>query len=303
MIERRALRMNKKNGSLEIAIIFVLIVILYLQPIKELIYDWYNDDNYSHGFLIPIISVYFIWQKRLSLVNIARKKSNLGLIILILGSVIYLVGTAAAEFFTVRFSLILIILGIILCLYGKEFLKETWFPILFLFFMIPIPYVIYYAVTFPMQLFSTQIAVFFLDLFGLPVLRQGNIINLPNYQLEVVEACSGIRSLMTLSALGAAIAYMTQKTVFSGAVVFLFSIPIAIGANVFRIFITAIGAYKISPKFAEGFIHEASGLIVFLVGFLSLGAVAMIASWFGSIKDYDPLSQEENSKTQIINPK
>jgi exosortase len=155
--------------------------------------------------------------------------------------------------------------------------------------MIPIPYVIYYAVTFPMQLFSTKIAVFFLDLFSLPVTSQGNIINLPNYQLEVVEACSGIRSLMTLTALGAAMAYMTQKTVFSGIIVFLFSIPIAIGANVFRIFITAIGAYTISPKFAEGFIHEASGLIVFLVGFLSLGGVAMMIKWFGNIKDYDPL--------------
>jgi len=106
---------------------------------------------------------------------------------------------------------------------------------------------------------------------------------------------------MTLTALGATMAYMTQKTVFSGLVLFLFSIPIAIGANVFRIFITAIGAYTISPKFADGFIHEASGLVVFLVGFLSLGAVVLMMKWCDSMKDYDPLAHEENSKFQTTN--
>lgn len=286
-----------------IIVIGFIFLILYLPVIKELVYDWYHDDNYSHGFLIPIISGYLIWQKRDQLSHIEARTNLYGLFILIIGLVLYLIGTASAEWFTARISMVFAIFGIILFFYGKDIIKQTWFPILFLFFMIPIPYVIYYSVTFPMQLLSTKIVVFFLDLFELPVMRQGNIINLPNYQLEVVEACSGIRSLMTLTALGAAMAYMTQKTAFSGIVVFLFSIPIAIGANVFRIFITAIGAYKISPKFAEGFIHEASGLIVFLVGFLSLGAVAMIANWFGNIKDYDPLFHEENSKPQKTNNK
>lgn len=281
--------MKNIKEKFPIIVIAFIFLILYLPVLKELIYDWYHDENYSHGFLIPVISGYLIWQKRDQISKIDLKSNLLGLCILIGSLALYLIGTASAEWFSVRLSLVLVIFGIILYFYGKNIIKQTWFPILFLFFMIPIPYVIYYAVTFPMQLFSTKIAVFFLDLFGLPAMRQGNIINLPNYQLEVVEACSGIRSLMTLTALGAAMAYMTQKTVFSGVVVFLFSIPIAIGANVFRIFITAIGAYAISPKFADGFIHEASGLIVFLVGFLSLGAVAMAVKWFGNIKDYDPI--------------
>jgi exosortase len=281
--------MNKKKFLLMIAIIFALIFILYLQTIIELISDWYNDDNYSHGFLIPAISGYLIWQKKDHLSQINAKANLFGMYILIFGLALYLIGTASAEWFSVRISLVLVLFGIIQYFFGKKIINQIWFPILFLFFMIPIPYVIYYAVTFPMQLFSTKITVLLLDLFGLPVTSQGNIINLPNYQLEVVEACSGIRSLMTLAALGAAIAYMTQKTILSGIVVFLCSIPIAIGANVFRIFITAIGAYTISPKFAEGFIHEASGLVVFLVGFLSLGAVAMFTKWFGNMKDYDPL--------------
>lgn len=285
------MELSKKN-IFQIFLLCLIFFMAYYQVFVSLFDDWLNDPNYSHGLLIPVISAYLIWQKRQELKDINRTTSYVGLTILILGLVTYIIGTAASEFFSARVSIVVVLFGIILFFYGKPVTSKIWFPILFLFFMIPIPYVIYYAITFPMQLFSTKIAVFFLNLFSLPVTSQGNIINLPNYQLEVVEACSGIRSLMTLTALGAAMAYMTQKTVLSGIMVFLFSIPIAIGANVFRIFITAIGAYTISPKFAEGFIHEASGLIVFLVGFLSLGAVAMIVKWFGGIKDYDPILDE-----------
>jgi len=272
-----------------IILISLIVTAIYFQVIIEMVAQWWDDSNYSHGFLIPVVSGYLIWQKKESLVNFLYQKSNLGLIIIILGAIIYIMGTAAAEFFTVRFSFILIIFGIILFFFGREFMKELWFPILFLIFMIPIPYVIYYSVTFPMQILSSQAASSFLQLIGLPAVRQGNIINLPNYSLEVAEACSGLRSLMTLSALGAAMAYMTHKTTFGGILLFLLSGPIAICANVFRIVITALGAYFISPKLAEGFLHEVSGLIVFLVGFISLGFAGTIINWIGEMKDYNPI--------------
>ena len=271
-----------------IILISLIVIAIYFQAIIEMVTQWWDDSNYSHGFLIPIVSIYLIWQKKEDFQNIIQKKSNLGLIIILLGAMIYIVGTAAAEFFTARFSLVVIIFGIILFYFGKEFIKELWFPILFLLFMIPIPYVIYYSVTFPMQIISSQAASSFLQLIGLDVVRQGNIINLPNYSLEVVEACSGLRSLMTLSALGAAMAYMTQKNTLSGIFLFLLSVPIAIGANVFRIVITALGAHFISPKLAEGFLHEISGLMVFLVGFLSLGMAGTVINWIRDMKDYYP---------------
>lgn len=271
-----------------IILISLIVIAIYFQAIIEMVTQWWDDSNYSHGFLIPIVSIYLIWQKKEDFQNIIQKKSNLGLIIILLGAMIYIVGTAAAEFFTARFSLVVIIFGIILFYFGKEFIKELWFPILFLLFMIPIPYVIYYSVTFPMQIISSQAASSFLQLIGLDVVRQGNIINLPNYSLEVVEACSGLRSLMTLSALGAAMAYMTQKNTVSGIFLFLLSVPIAIGANVFRIVITALGAHFISPKLAEGFLHEISGLMVFLVGFLSLGMAGTVINWIRDMKDYYP---------------
>ena len=268
--------------------ILFLIIGIYFQQLVDLVLQWWDDPNYGHGFLIPLVSIYLCWGKRDILKGIALNKCYPGLIILIIGLIFCIIGTAAAEFFTVRFSFVLVILGTILFFYGKEFTRQLWFPILFLIFMIPIPYVIYYAITFPMQLLSTNLASGLLKLFGLPILSQGNIIHLPNYSLEVVEACSGLRSLMTLSALGAAMAYMTQPSFISGSMLFLFSVPIAIGANVIRICITVIGALLISPKFAEGFLHEISGLVVFIVGFACLGLTGIIIKWIAQIKDNEP---------------
>lgn len=282
-----------------IVLVSLVIIAIYFQVIIEMVAQWWDDSNYSHGFLIPIVSIYLIMQKKEKLQNIARKKSNWGLIFILVGAMIYIVGTAAAEFFTARFSLVIIIFGIVLFYYGKEFIKELWFPILFLLFMIPIPYVIYYSVTFPMQILSSQASSTVLQMLGMSVVRQGNIINLPTYSLEVVEACSGLRSLMTLSALGAAMAYMTHETKFGSILLFLFSAPIAIGANVFRIVVTGLGAYFISPKLAEGFLHEVSGLIVFLVGFISLAIAGTVINWIGDMKDYYPVVEDKNKDTML----
>ena len=281
---------SRLNIHLPLIILALLLIVAYFQVIISLITTWWSDSNYSHGFLIPIVSGYFIWQKKEKLRKIVQDNSTIGLVILIIGLVIYIIGVSAAEYFSTSVSLVIVIFGIILYLYGKSFIKELWFPILFLFFMIPLPYVIYYAVTFPMQLFSTRVAALLLQLFGFAVYRQGNIIHLQNYTLEVVEACSGLRSLITLTALAAAMAYLTQKTASNRAFLFLLSIPIAIGANVFRIMLTASGAVLISPELAEGFLHEISGLVVFLVGFILLEIAGTSIKWFGKIKDYQPTS-------------
>ena len=265
--------MRKKY--LPLILLSILLIGIYFQVIIELVVQWWDDPNYSHGFLIPLVSGFFVWKARKKLGTLPTQNSNWGLLVLVAGLGLYVVGTAAMEYFSVRFSMVVVVIGLVLYFGGKKFLKTLWFPLVFLVFMIPIPYVIYYSVTFPMQLFSSKLACGFLQLSGLSVMRQGNVIHLPNYSLEVVEACSGLRSLMTLSALGAAMAYMTQKSLVGGVIVFFSSIPIAIGANVFRLVITALGAFLISPKFAEGFLHEASGLVVFLSGLFCLSLVAV----------------------------
>jgi len=257
-------------------ILAFLFILLYFQVIVGLLNDWWVDSNYSHGFLVPLVSAYLIWKKRGKLKSLEKKRSYWGFLILLLGLGIYILGTAGSEYFSARFSLVIALFGLIFYLNGREWAKELLFPIAFLAFMVPIPYVIYYSIAFPMQLFSTKMSYFILHSIGLPSIRQGNIIYLPNYSLEVVEACSGLRSLVSLLALGTFFAYVTFKSNLKRIILFLSVFPIAIGANIFRIFITAVGAYVVSPKLAEDFLHKLSGLIVFLISVFSLFILSRI---------------------------
>lgn len=244
---------------------------MYLPILTELVRDWYYDDNYSHGFLILPISLWIIWRKREVLKTIPLEISKFGLLVVVGSLVVFVVGTAGAEYFTVRVSLVGLLFGITLYLTGWRFVREIWFAFFFLIFMIPVPYIIYYSATFPLQLFGSKVAAVILGLIGIPHLRQGNIIHLPdNYSLEVAEACSGLRSLVTLLALGALLAYYTQSRAWKAVLLFIATVPIAIAANIFRINVTAIGAYGISRSIAEDFIHELSGTIVFLFSLVCL---------------------------------
>lgn len=251
---------------------------LYFPIIIDLVKEWYVDNNYSHGFLIIPVSIWLIWKKREILRTIPLETGRWGLPIIIGSLGLFILGTAGAEFFTTRVSMVGLLLGVALYLAGPRFVREIWFSFFFLLFMIPIPYIIYYSLTFPLQLLGSKIAAGVLGVIGIPHLRQGNIIHLPdNYSLEVAEACSGLRSLVSLLALGALLAYWTQTSKTKAAILFLSTIPIAIAANIFRISVTAIGAYGISRKIAEDFIHELSGTIVFL---FSLACLLILSSLF-----------------------
>jgi len=281
-----ALQLNpSKRFNFEPTLLAVVLLGLYFQVIIGLVSEWWTDSNYSHGFLVPLICLFVIWRKRNLLKTIEKEKSRLGFPVFLAGLLIYVIGTAGAEYFSVRFSLVVVIFGLALYFFGKRIIKEIWFGIIFLLFMIPIPYVIYYALAFPMQLLSSKVSVFFLHLIGVPALRQGNIIYLPGaYTLEVAEACSGLRSLVSLLALGALLAYLLQKSKLKQVTLFLSTIPIAILANFFRIFLTAVGAYTISVKLAEDFLHEVSGIFVFLISTFFLLCVSLLLNLFGKRK-------------------
>ena len=255
----------------QILVLVAAFLILYLPILIDLVSDWYHDPNYGHGFLIIPVSAWLIWRKRAVLKTIPLETGKWGLPITIASLVLFILGTAGAEFFTTRVSMVGLLFGMTLFLAGPRFIREIWFAFFFLLFMIPVPYIIYYSVTFPLQLLGSKIAAGVLGVIGIPHLRQGNIIHLPdNYSLEVAEACSGLRSLVTLLALGALLAYLTLKTKWKALTLFLATIPIAIAANIFRITITAIGAYGISRKIAEDFLHELSGTIVFMFSLICL---------------------------------
>ncbi len=263
-------------------IVLGLFVLLYLPVFIGLVEAWYHDDNYSHGFLVPLISGFFLWKKRKKLAEVISPGGDIiGLVLILAGMGIFILANAAAEYFTLRVSLVITLYGLVWYLLGRKFAQLTWFEFAFLLFMIPLPYVVYYSMTFPMQLFASKVTAKILNIIGLSAMRQGNIIHLPGYSLEVAEACSGLRSLVSLLALGAVYARVTQKDLPRQIILFISTVPIAIAANIFRILFTAIGAYTVSRELAEDFLHELSGMMVFVVSFIMLfiwGAVIKVGT-------------------------
>lgn len=254
-----------------------LLLLIYTPALIDLVADWYNDPNYSHGFLVPLISFYLIWQNRKELNKIEIKPSLTGLALVIIGIILFILGNGASEYFTVRFSFVLTIIGITLYLFGGRLFKKIWFPLFFLLFMIPIPYVIYFSATFPMQLLASKVSTGLLNIIGMNVIRQGNIIHLPNQALEVAEACSGMRSLVSLLALGAVFAYFYQKRLTAGIIMFLSTIPIAVAGNVFRVFTTALIVYTVPDlRVTDEPLHTIMGTLVFVIAFVMLYIVGAI---------------------------
>jgi exosortase len=248
----------------------IVLILAYLPALYDMVLTWATDANYSHGFLLPIISGYLIWKKRHELATVEKSVNGSGIVLIIAGMILFILGNAGSEYFTVRFSLVLTLFGLVLYHFGGNIIKRTWFEIVFLLFMIPIPYVLYFSATFPMQLLASKVSVSLLSLLGVPVIRQGNIIHLAGQSLEVAEACSGLRSLISLLALGAIYAYLTQKR-FSGKVIlFLSTILIAVIGNTFRVFISAIIVYLFKIDINLEPVHTIMGLTVFVVAFIIL---------------------------------
>ncbi|MCD6161743.1 MAG: exosortase/archaeosortase family protein [candidate division Zixibacteria bacterium] len=278
-IKSAAIIPHLKNHKFPYILIFA--ALLFSIPVLiDLVKDWLYDDNYSHGFLIIPISIYLFYRKRNELIFPA-KHSNLGTILFAIGCIGTIFGAAAGEYFTARCSMVLIITGISLYYLGLSNFKKVWFAFFFLLFMIPIPAIIYYSATLPMQLFASKAASFILHIIGVPSLRQGNIIYLPEYALEVTEACSGLRSLSTLLALGALYGNLALPGKVRPIIIFISAVPIAIAGNVFRLLFTAIGAYAISTELAEDFLHELSGMLVFVFAMIVLLILGALLKWPG----------------------
>jgi exosortase len=243
--------------------VVLVVAAAYAQVLQDLVHDWIRDPNYSHGFLIPVVSMYLIWKQRQRLRSSTRSASNLGFIGILLAACCLIVGAAAAEVFTQRVSFVVLLVSIVVYILGWRWARAVAFPLGFLLFAIPLPYVIYYSVTGPMQGLAARCAVLGLRVVGVPALAQGNIIHLPQTSLEVAEACSGIRSLSAFLALGALLAHSMRIPVWGRCLVFLLTIPLSVAANAVRVWGSGLGAYLIGPRAAEGLVHELFGLVVF----------------------------------------
>jgi exosortase len=264
-----------KKAGLPVAVVTVffigLLFGLYWKIVVALTAQWWDDPNYSHGFLVPLFSLYLFWQQRARLRTLPRTGSSLGLLVIVAGIGMLLLGDLGAENFLMRSSLIVVLAGLILFHLGRAVFRAVLFPLGFLFFMVPLPSVLFYAVTFPLQRLAAEQAAWTLDALGIPVLLDGNIIHLAQISLGVTEACSGIRSLISLFAGAVAWAYLLLPAGWWGRVAFVAAtVPITIFANAARVVATGLLGKQFGVEYASGFFHEFAGVVIYLFAFACL---------------------------------
>lgn len=286
--------------------ISVALAFVYYSVLAKLGYDWWNDENYSHGLLIPAVIGYILWLERERLSRAVQKPSGFwGGLIVVLALLGLWVGTAGAELYVQRMSLVLMLVGVTIYFWGWRLLRLLMVPLGLLVLAIPIPAIIFNKIAFPLQIFASKCAVWAMRLFDIPVLRQGNVIELmpkgarETKRLEVVEACSGIRSLMTLVTLAVVFAYFTHPKSKGGdggggwtrslksygfwrsAILVASAVPIAILTNALRVSGTGVLSHYYGTEVADGFFHSFSGWVVYIVAFLLLFAVGWLLDRVG----------------------
>ncbi len=256
--------------SVKFLILLVLWLVAFIPVYPRLVWTWINHSDNSHGLLVPFVSVYFIWQERAKFKEIKISHSNWGIIILIISMGFYLLSYAGGVAVVPRAMIVSSLIGLVLSALGKEVFGLLSFPLLYLFFMVPVPESILLLVAFPLQLFATKISTFIIQVFSIPAYREGNMLYFAQTHLEIAEACSGIRSIMSFGMLSFIFAYMMDKIWWKRIILVLSTIPLALFANIVRVTGTGILAHFYGSKVALGFLHEFSGLVVFAFGFVLL---------------------------------
>jgi exosortase len=265
---------------------FLLLLGLLAAPLWKLTVGYWigtGNEAYTHAPLMPVIAGYFIWEWRKELAALPLRASKQGLAFLVFAAAVFLVGTVGAERFTMQVGIVSLLVGLVWTHFGNAITRRIVFPISLFYLMIPLPGIIYRNLSFNLQILSSKLSVDFMQLFALPVYREGNVINLYYTQLEVAEACSGITSLVSLVTVGWIFAYIAQKRFWPRAVLVASAIPIAMLMNAFRIAGTGMLAHFWSVKAAEGFFHSFAGWIVFIAAFVILlaenGVIVAVQRW------------------------
>ena len=261
--------------------LLLLVAGLYASILAHLFLQWVGpsrDPNFEHGIFVPLFALFVLWQDRKRLRAIPSDPSWAGLPLVLLSLLMLALGVLGAELFFSRVSLLILLAGLIILFQGWTFFRAVLFPWAFLILMIPIPKLILQQVTFPLQLLASKLATDLLELVGVPVLRQGNVIVLASMPLDVAEACSGIRSLLTLVTLAIIYGYLMETRIWIRVVLALLAVPIAVAANSFRIFGTGLLVQYWDPDKAEGFFHTFSGWLIFVVALIMLFVVHRVIS-------------------------
>ncbi len=269
-----------RRSLVAIGLVAAAIAVVYTPIVSSLVRQWASDENYSHGFLILPFAAWFVWQQRDALSRTPLVPSAVGLFVVCGSLLVLLAGLFGAELFLTRVSLIGIVAGAVLFICGWKWLRLLAFPIAFLLLAVPLPTVLFNQIAFPLQLLASRVGETVLASAGVPVLREGNILVLPTTTLEVAQACSGIRSLMSLLTLGIILGKLREPRRWARIVLALLTVPVAIAANAARVAGTGLTASYVGARAAEGFFHTFSGWLMFVVAFaLLLGAQKLLAAF------------------------
>lgn len=267
----------KKNDWFKLIALSLLTIIAYIPTFIWMVERWsVKDTYYSHGFLVPFISLFLIWTNREALNRLKAHPAKIGWAFLIPGLLIHILSSVWQVYFSSGFALILIIVGLVLLFLGKKYLKQLAFPISFLAFMLPLPMVAIANLSFRLKILAAQISTVFINMLGIPAIREGSVIKTAHSYLMVEDPCSGIRSLIALIALGALMAHFSTLSKTKKTILFLSSIPIAVSTNIIRIVSLSLVSEIYGGKYATGLFHDTMGILVFIFAFMGLTLVAKL---------------------------
>jgi exosortase len=263
-----------------VALVLGALLVVYWSVITGLISAWSTDDNYSHGFFIVPLACYFAWERRGAVGSAPQHPSLLGLLLVGASLFLLIAGLMGAELFLSRVSIIGTMAGAVWFLFGWPTLRVLIFPLAFMLLMVPLPAIIFNKIAFPLQLLASNVGEYTIRSMDIPILREGNVLILANAKLEVAEACSGIRSLVSLFTLGLVFGYFVDRRVWVRSVIALSAIPVAILANGLRVASAGVAAHNFGSAGAEGLFHEFSGWVVFVIAFLMMFALQRLLRRF-----------------------
>lgn len=268
---------EKLMTLIKFQVCLILMLAAYIPTIMWMYWRWNAAESYySHGILIPFVSLFIVWQRRDMLVNIPIQTDFRGLLLVVFGMVLHIIAAVLRIYFLSGFTLIMVLFGLILYFFGSKMIKALIFPIFFLIAMIPMPLVLIGNLTVQLKLLVTQASVFVLNHIGFPSIQDGSVIRMPNSYIEVAAPCSGLRSLISLLTLGLLFAYALKIAFWKKVVLFLSSIPIAMFSNLCRVLMIAVVNDLYGEKVAMGFFHDFSGYMIFVIAFICLYVVSKI---------------------------
>ncbi len=266
--------MNENIKTYAIFGSLVLISVLVFLPVwSDLISAWAGSDDYSHGFLIVPLALYIVWQKRRDLRTIELHPNWITFPLVILSLLLYLLGQFGEIKTVASLAMVGYVAAAVLYLLGWQVFKRSIFPLALLLFMIPVPGQIYASLTIPLQLFVTKMTAAIASALHIPILREGNVLHLPEYTLQVVDACSGLRSIMSLLTLGAVIGYFGLRSNPLRWLLFVSAIPVAVFVNIVRVLVMVLAFYYFDKDLTHGAVHTYFGVGVFVLAILIFLAI------------------------------